>query len=223
MRSRILAVMAAGAGVALGFAVAAIAAPDASPSPARPGERSYQLSDLVIVDHYVRDTVDGPDVLEGAVGVKYSAAWSAARPPGEAQCVIEVLDASNTVVGTSTFGLTANGAGPMPPVPVQVTGEAISARGYCGAGEQETIDPQAGYAFSNLRVVNDPSPRIVGSIAWKNSLYPGEQLCHAALRSSGATEVVDFTLYVPEGEGIVTLIPGDLVGSTVGQIECEPL
>jgi hypothetical protein len=137
---------------------------------------------------------------------------------------IEVLDADSNVIGSTQFGLAINSAGTsdgVGPVPVRIDGAASGARGYCGPGE--VIEPGATYAFDDLEITTDPSPRLLGNISWVKGTYPGEQQCIAALSLPDESEyIVDFTLYVPEGHGVVTLLPEGTKGATVSSIECTP-
>ncbi len=203
------------AGLAVGAGAATLAAPTTQVLPAEDGEATYLLTGLQIM------RVAGAPSDE--VEVSYEARWATDIAPGEARCQVEVLNASGVVVGAIQFGLRINSPGltSVFRLIVSVDDAPSTARGYCSAGEH--IDPGATYVFSELEVVVEPGPRVIGLVSWLDDKYPGEQFCRAELIADGLAEVIDFTLGIPEGRGVIVLLPDRLGAADVTSATCEPI
>ncbi len=198
----------------VGLAVVASIAAGNDVQPAAPNDPTYALSGFTLEF----------DAASSVAHVAYETAWTTTKYPGEASCVIEVVDASGRVVGSQQFGLdtysrTTNDQF----LDIPVSGTPASARGFCGAAPSA---PGSGYAFSDVRVGHPAGlapgeVRLIATGHWIDGLMPPVMSCTAiATLPSGRTQSVQFTLAVGDGDTFQVVLPASFAGATDPSISC---
>lgn len=209
----------------VGSVAIAVSAQDRVPEPPQPGAPSYELTAFELQYPFLKEGPDGRvDELTDAAGVAFTSTWTTTYYPGEASCIVEILDAAGEVVGQREFGLdtevpTASFA---PRMPVAVIGSPARPRGYCGEAPQYSGE---GVTFTEVAIVQQPGPTgvyLVMRAHWLDGLRPPVQECAATLQlPDGATDSVTFQLQPADGARYELILGPMFSEASEPRILCE--
>jgi hypothetical protein len=135
--------------------------------------------------------------------VSFTSRWTGSVYPGEAKCVVMLLDPAANEVGRLEFGLASSrpiGEHDLA-VPFEGDGRPVLASGSCGKGTRST----GRYVISNLRIEpGTNAPRLIGDVRWATARPPLQAQCVARFElPDGSTTSYPFTLAVGDGEQLL--------------------
>lgn len=194
--------------------------------PAGPGEPSYSLSVVGITYPFVETMSDGQRKVDRSrAGVVLESRWTSETFPGEAECEITFTDGKGQATDTIQFNLGSLMPHAVHDIQFPVRRAPAAATAICAAASKPAASTDS-WSISEVTIERgeEGPPLLVGEIGWNGGGYSGWGACTAQLlMGDGTARSFEFNMDMPEGKGVIALLPPELVDArSVGEVKCVP-